>query len=175
METIDNNSFWIYFLGTNFPQAFDENSDTDLNDFITDEYEYDEDFINEFTQYSEDVFYTNDGYVDNPNTIEITLKNHIFKIEFHAGDTIYFLDNNEIGCTGPHFILRKISVQTFENLIDGIEDARIPLLILPMLALNNNEQDIINIRKIIKDGLDLIDIKKEHIIQITDMIISGLL
>lgn len=175
MEIIDNNSFWIYFLCTNFPNAFDDDSDTGLNDFIYDEYEYDDDFINEFTQYSEDIFYTNDGYVDNPNTIEIPLENHIFKIEFHAGDTVYFLDNNEIGCTGSHFVLRKISVQTFNSIIDGVQDTRIPLLILPMLALNDNEQDIANIGKIIQAGLNCINIKKEHINKITDMIISGLL
>lgn len=175
MEVTDSKSFWIYFLGTNFPNAFDEDSDTDLSEFIYDEYEYDEEWINNFTQYSEDIFYKNDGYVDNPNTVEISLKNHIFRIEFHAGDTVYFLDGKEIGCTGPHFILRKISVQTFDSLLDGIEDKRIPLMILPMLALTEEEQDIMAVRKIIQSGLNCIDIKKEHINKITDMIISGLL
>ena len=172
---IDNKSFWIYFLGTNFPNAYDEESDICLSDFIFDEYEYDDVFINQFTQYSEDIFDISDGYVDNPNTIKIPLKNHSFRIEFHAGDTVYFLDGNEIGCTGPHFILRKISVQTFNSLIDGIEDVRIPLLILPMLALNDNEQDVLYIRKIIHNGLNCIGIKKEHINIVADMIISGLL
>lgn len=168
---IDNKSFWIYFLATNFPQALDDDSDMDLSDFITDNYEYDEDFINEFTQYSEDIFDTNDGYVDNPYTIEINR----FKIKFHPGDTVYFLDGVQIGCTGGHFVLKTVSMQTFKNLIDGVEDTRIPLLILPMLALNDNGQDIINIIKIIQAGLNCIEIKKEHINKITDMIISGIL
>jgi len=171
----ENKFFWIYFLGTNFPSAFDEDSDTDLSDFIADEYEYNEAWINEFTQYSEEIFNENDGYVDNPNTVEIQLKNHSFKIEFHPGDTVYFLDGEEIGCTGPHFILRKISVQTFDSLIDSVEDSRIPLLILPMLALDDNKQDISAVRKIIQNALNCIDIKKEHIDKITDMIVSGLL
>lgn len=171
MSVTDNKSFWIYFLATNFPNAFDEDSDTDLNDFITDEYEFDEDFINEFTQYSEDVFYTNDGYVDSPNTIEII--DCRFKIEFHPGDTVYFLDGVQIGCTGGHFILKTVSTQTFRNLIDSIEDARIPLLILPMLSADT-EQDVIYIQKIIKSGLNAVGIKPEHINKITDMIISGL-
>lgn len=170
---MNNKSFWTYFLGTNFPNAFDEDSDTDLSDFIYENYGYDDDWINEFTQYSEEVFDENDGYVENPNFIEIPLKNHVFRIDFHAGDTVYFMDGEEIGCTGPHFILRKISVQDFYSLIDGVEDTRIPLLILPMLALENSEQDII--RKIICDGLNAVGIKKEHINKVADMIVSGLI
>lgn len=171
-KVINNDSFWLYFLAGEFPNALDEVSDASLSELIDENYKSDWEWINEFTQYSENIFDENDGYVDNPNTIEISLNNHSFKIEFHPGDTVYFMDGDEIGCTGSHFILGKLSFQSFTELIDGVEDVRIPLLVLPMLTME--EQYIPNIRRIIQNGLESLDLKKEHITKITDMIIDGL-
>ncbi|MDE5620756.1 MAG: hypothetical protein K2I80_09640 [Ruminococcus sp.] len=76
--------------------------------------------------------YENDGYVDNLNYIILTLNYHEFKIEFHAGDTLYFLDGIQIGCTGPHFILGTLSFQDFTELQKNVEDVRIYLLVIPI-------------------------------------------
>ncbi|MDE5557004.1 MAG: immunity protein 19 [Ruminococcus sp.] len=171
-EIINNNSFWIYFLSVNFPNAYDEITDTDISELL-DEYNYDNKWIDEFIQYSEEIFGENDGYVDNPNTIDLNLNGHDFRIEFHPGDTVYFFDGQEIGCTGGHFILKKIDFQLFSELTYGIEDIRMFLLVMPMVSLNN--ADIPRARHIVKSALETLDLHKEHIIKITDMIIKSLL
>lgn len=171
-DIINNNSFWIYFLSVNFPNAYDEITDTDISELL-DEYDYDSKWIDEFTQYSEEIFYENDGYVDNPNTIDLNLNGHDFRIEFHPGDTVYFLDGQEIGCTGGHFILKKIDFRFFSEITDGIEDIRIFLLVMPMVYVKNT--DIPCARNIIKSALETLDIHKEHVIKITDMITDSLL
>ncbi|MDE6426840.1 MAG: immunity protein 19 [Ruminococcus sp.] len=171
-EIINNNSFWIYFLSVNFPNAYDEITDTDISG-VMDEYNYDKKWIDEFTQYSEEIFDESDGYVDNPNTIDLNLNGHDFRIEFHPGDTIYFLDGQEIGCTGGHFIIGKIDFQFFSELTAGIEDIRIFLLIMPMVSLKN--ADIPRAKNIVKSALETLDLHMKHIIKITDMIIDSLL
>lgn len=111
-EIINNKSFWSYFLSVNFPNAYDETTDTDISELLD---EYDNKWIHEFTQYSEEIFDENDGYVDNPNTIELNLNGHDFMIEFHPGDTVYFIDGQQTGCTGAHFIIKKIDFQLFSE------------------------------------------------------------
>ncbi len=174
-EVADNNSFWLYFISTQFSHAFDEESDTCLCEFMDEEYNLDEcdEWINEFTQYYDGVIDENDGYVDNPNSVNLVLNNHRFRIEFHPGDTLYFLNGNEIGCTGSHFILKTLSFQHFTELIKNVEDVRIYLLVLPMLALE--EPNISYIRQIIKSGLVSLSFQNELTDIITEMIISGLL
>ena len=156
----------------NFPNAYDEITDTDISELL-DEYDYDNKWIDKFTQYSEEIFDENDGYVDNPNTINLNLNGHDFRIEFHPGDTVYFLDGQEIGCTGGHFILKKIDFQLFSELTYGIEDIHMFLLVMPIVSLNN--ADIPRARHIVKSTLETLDLHKEHIIKITDMIIESLL
>lgn len=171
-EIMNNNSFWIYFLSVNFPNAYDEITDTDISELL-DEYDYDNKWIDEFTQYSEEIFDENDGYIDNPNTIDLNLNGHDFSIEFHSGDTVYFLDGQEIGCTGGHFILKKIDFQLFSELTYGIKDKRLFLLVMPMVSLKN--ADIPCASNIVKSALEILDLHKEHIIKITNMIIDSLL
>ncbi len=166
-------SFWLYFISTQFPNASDETSDTGLDEFISENYELDYEWIDSFTQYYDGVIDENDGYVDNPNYISLVLNNHDFKIEFHAGDTLYFLDGIQIGCTGPHFILRTLSFSDFTELTESIGDARLILLVTPMLALE--KQNVSYISKIIKSGLAMLNFDKEHIETMSEMIISGLL
>ena len=171
-DIINNNSFWIYFLSVNFPYAYDEITDTDISGLL-DEYDYDSKWIDGLTQYSEEIFDENDGYVDNPNTIDLNLNGYDFMIEFHPGDTVYFLDGQEIGSTGGHFILKKIDFQFFSELIRESEDSRIFLLVMPMVSLKNT--DIPLARHIIKSALETLDIHEEHVTKITDMITDSLL
>ncbi len=170
-----NKSFWLYFISTSFPNAMDEESDIALSDFIYDEYGHiiDQDWINKFVQFSEEIMNKNDGYINEPNTLHFNLNAHHFQIAFHPGDTIYFLDGNEIGCTGSHFQLRTMQFYDFMKTLSGITDKKIPLLLLPMLALE--ESDISQVRKIVGNGIHSLEFKEEHIDKITDMILSGLL
>ncbi len=57
-------------------------------------------------------------------------------------------------------------------MITGADDMLIPLMVLPVLALEKSE--IPQARKIIHNGISLLDFRSEHIEKITDMIISGL-
>lgn len=172
-EVMSNNSFWLYFVSTQFPNAFDDVDDISLGEFISENYEPDDKWIDDFTQYYDGIMDENDGYIDNPNSINLILNNHDFKIEFHAGDTLYFLDGIQIGCTGSHFILGTLSFQDFTGLLKNVEDVRIYLLVLPMLALE--KQNIPYINEIIKFSLSSVGFCKEHTEIIAKMIADGLL
>ena len=171
-EIICNSSFWLYFVSTQFPNAFDDVYDTSPDEFISENYEFDEDWIDDFTQYYDGIMDEKDGYVDNPNYISLTLNHHEFKIEFHAGDTLYFLDGIQIGCTGPHFILGTLSFQDFTELLKNVEDVRIYLLVLPMLAMEKNNIPYMN--EIVESALFSVGFCKEHTEIIAKMITDGL-
>lgn len=170
-----NKSFWLYFISTSFPNAIDEELNIDLSDLIYHEYDHmiDQAWVNEFVQFSEEMMNENDGYINEPNTLNLNLNAHNFQIAFHPGDTIYLLDGNEIGCTGSHFKLRTIQFYDFIEMLSGIADKKIPLLLLPMLALEKFY--ISQVRKIVRKGINSLEFKDEHIDKITDMILSGLL
>ncbi len=170
-EIMNNNSFWLYFVSTQFPNAFDDVYDTSLCEFISENYEPDEEWIDDFIQYYDGIIDENDGYADNPNYINLTLNNHDFKIEFHAGDTLYFLDGVKIGCTGPHFILETLLFRDFTELLKNVEDVRINLLVMPMLAPEKN--NILYINEIVESALSSIGFCEEHIKIIAKMITYG--
>lgn len=175
---IGNEFFWLYYISASFPQAYDEESDTALSDFLYENYpelsdEKCEEWIDELVQFSEDAADENDGYIDDPNTIELLLNNNSFKIEFHPCATVYILNNEEIGAAEGEYKLRTLSWENFSLLTENCADPKIPLLILPVLALE--EPMIPKAREIIKKGLNLLCFKKDHIDKIAEMIICGLL
>lgn len=175
---IGNEFFWLYYISTAFTNALDEESDTALSDYMYENYEqlsdakYEE-WIDDFVQFSEDAMDENDGYIDEPNTVELLLNDNSFKIEFHPGATVYIFNNEEIGTVEGEYRLRTLSWENFNLLITGCADPKIPLLILPVLALE--KPMIPKARRIIKKGLELLELKKEHIDKIAEMIICGLL
>ena len=60
----------------------------------------DKDWIDNLTSYYDGVFDENDGYVDTPKAVAIKLSNgDEFCVEFHPGDTIYYINDVQIGCT----------------------------------------------------------------------------
>ena len=59
-----------------------------------------------FTGYYESVLDESDGYLEEPVTLNEALsQDKILKIEFHPGDILYFINDEEIGSTGPHWKL----------------------------------------------------------------------
>ena len=150
----DNNDFWLYFIMTNFPESLDEITDKTCMEIIEENYTMNEEWINKFIKCYDGIFDESDGYVDNPNTLKIILATRdIFYIEFHAGDTIYYINDEEIGCTGPHYQIKKIDLEEYLNYTDML-DNKIKLLLLPMLKLEKSEE--FNIYYILND------IIKEH-------------
>ncbi|MDE7294818.1 MAG: immunity protein 19, partial [Oscillospiraceae bacterium] len=174
---IGNNSFWLYFISTSFPNALDEEEDISLSDFIYENYDFSsaEEWVDDFVQFSEDVLDENGGYVDDPNSIELSnLKNNYnFRIEFHPYSTLFIFNDKEIGAIEGHYKIRTLSWEDFNSFINGCPDPRIPLLMLPVLALE--EAMIPKAKEIITAGLNLLEFKKEHINKIADMIANGLL
>ncbi len=141
-----NNNFWIWFIMNNFPESLDELSDKTVMEIINENYFIDKEWIDEFTGYYKEVFNENDGYIENPNTLEIILStNDILYIEFHPGDTIYYINDIEIGCTGPEYSIKKISWKEYCN-YTYLMDNKKKLLLLPMLSIEkNSEYSIIDI------------------------------
>lgn len=157
--------FWLYFLGTNFPNGYVEETDEYLSEFIDSQYDIME-WSDEFAGYYEGVLDSSDGYVENPTTlkIELSTKNNLF-IEFHPGDTIYFIDDDEIGCTGPEYFIHKINWKDFCAYTKEL-DNREKLLLIPMLKIENSEQE--QLKKAVCNGLELLPINE------MDNIIYGL-
>ena len=67
------------------------------------------------------VFDENDGYVDTPKAVAIKLSNgDEFCVEFHPGDTIYYINDIQIGCTGSSYMIRNISLAQFYEYISNM-------------------------------------------------------
>lgn len=150
--------FWLYFLGTNFPNGYVEETDESLSEFIDYRYDIDMGWLNEFTGYYEGVLDSSDGYVENPTTLKIGLstKNNLF-IEFHPGDTVYFIDDDEIGCTGPEYFIHKINWEDFCAYTKEL-GSKEKLLLIPMLGIEKGVQE--QLKKTVCNGLELLPIKE---------------
>lgn len=79
-------------------------------------------------------------------------------IEFHPGDTIYFVDNEEIGCTGPEYFIHKLDWQKFVSYTRSLSNDK-KMLLLPMVAIEDGKRE--ELKQIIIQGLKLIDIINE--------------
>ncbi len=171
----DNTLFWIYFISISFPNALSENGELTLSDFMFERYDHEiaKKWANDFVQYTEDIMDDCDGYVEEPTTLCIILNGNDYRIEFHPGDTIYYLNQEKIGCTGPEFEIQSITWDLYCNLIDGIEDQRIALLLLPILSLDNSNAK--EVENTIFSGLKAINLNPDDFEQIASMIISGIL
>lgn len=173
-SVIDNKSFWLYFLSSSFPNAFSENDGFTLSEFMFEHYNYHtvEKWVNDFVQYTETIIDDCDGYVDEPTTLCIMLNENYYQIAFHPGDTIYYLNGKEIGCTGPAYKIQSMTWRVYCALIDGVKDPRIALLLLPVLDLD--EAHIRNVKNIISSGLRTIGLNPNDFEQVASMIISGI-
>lgn len=172
MEVRENNHFWLYFLMNNFPESLDDQTDQTISEIISDHYEIDKEWVDHFTGYDDGVFDENDGYVENPTTLKIPLStaNNLF-IEFHPGDTIYFIDHHEIGRTGPHYSIQKINWEAFCHYTQDL-DNREKLLLMPMVTVKITEKELLE--KLIYDCLNMVQIEREFA-KISDAIIENCL
>jgi len=160
-DTIKNeNNFWIFFFSTHFPQSWNENTDQTLSEIMEDNYEIETDWVDDFTGYFEGVMDVCDGYIEAPTTLQIELSNqNMLFIEYHPGDIVYYIDNIEIGCLGPHYKIQKISWQDFK-LYTAKMETKEALLLLPMLVVNKEEQAVVE--QFIVNALDTIKFINWH-------------
>ncbi len=111
-----------------------------------------------------------DGYVDEPETLICELAPaQTLKIEFHPGDTVYFINDKQIACMGGHY---NIHVIPFKELLNGIKDRQKFLLLLPLAVLDNQDQD--KAAQIISNALQ--EIFEKHLCsRYAGCIVTGLL
>jgi hypothetical protein len=71
-EVINKRDFFVWFIMNGFPEGLDKDKDMSIYDVIEENYSFDMDWFNKFTNYYDGIFEENDGYVDNPNAIIIS-------------------------------------------------------------------------------------------------------
>lgn len=135
-----NRKFWTGFFATSFPTALDEKSDMSLSEMIEEKNLADINWWNKFTKYYDGVLDEADGYVDDPETVVCELDAaHTLKIEFHPGDTVYYVNDKQIACTGGEY---NIGIFPFTDLLRYSEDkndTRIFLLLLPLTVIGDRD------------------------------------
>lgn len=169
----DNSRFWAYFLSTSYPCAYLEETDCEMYSLVSKVMPVDTAWSDEFTQYYDGVMDENDGYVEEPTTITAPISDsENLKIEFHPGDTIFYINNEEVGCTGPHWKLWAIPYQRVKSLLAVEHGAVLFQLLLPMAVLE--EEDIIDLKNILEKHLLEFGFTQPALSQAADCIISGI-
>lgn len=168
-----NKDFWRGFISTSFPTALNEKTDMSLTEFIKENGLADYKWWESFTGYYDGIFDETDGYVDDPQTFICNLTpTNSLKIEFHPGDTVYFMNDKEIACTGPHY---HIQIFPFTDLLEYIEvkkDNRLFLLLLPLAYIRKHDTE--TAIKIIENVLSKL-FELFFIEQIVNSIVYGLI
>ena len=151
--------FWLIFLMGGFPESLDNETDETLSEIISGLYGYNRQWADNFTGYYDGIFDECDGYIDDPTTLEMELSTgERLYIEFHPGDTIYFINDEEIGCTGPEYFIHKLDWRQYVSYTHSLSSDQ-KLLVLPMLAVKDGEKN--DLKQIIFDGLKAIGVIKE--------------
>ena len=153
-----------------------------LNEIVGDIYQLDfgsiTAWVNEFTGYYDGVMDENDGCLDNPNFFKTEIRKDLtFKIEFHPGDTLYFINDINIGSTGPHWMLYCFKWCELLKLINGSNNEELLFwLLLPMVGITPNDE-INEINKVILDKIRVFPklFSSEHVHDFIDTIIAGVM
>lgn len=168
-----NINFWVYFLGNVYPNAYDGNKNVSLNEYMIENFDISIDWLNQFTKYYEGVLEESDGYIDNPRTLTVFLKeDNLLEIEFHPGDIIFYINKVKVGSTGSHWETKKIKWEEVGRLIDKEETLSLQL-ILPMVTLKKEE--INDVKFLVTKGLKSLPVKFDNYNVIIDLIIKALL
>lgn len=167
-----NQKFWTNFFATSFPTSLDEETDMSLSEMIEENCSTDTEWWKKFTKYYDGVLDESDGYIDNPEIVICNLTaTQTLKIEFHPGDTVYYVNDKQIACTGGEY---SIHIFPFTNLLKYAEEIngnRIFFLLLPLTIIK--KQDAGNVAQIISNFLK--DIFEAHLCNLfANSIIYGL-
>lgn len=153
VEDIDCLNFWINYFGCCYPDGYDESNDISVSELMEELYtEEVGNWWEQFTGYYEGVLDESDGYLDNPTTLEEELsEDEILKIEFHPGDILYFINDKQIGSTGPHCELQTIPYEKVEQLLSLKKGRQLFLLLLPLAFIE--EEEIQSVREKIAEQM----------------------
>lgn len=169
----NNIKFWAFFLSVNYPCAVLEETGYSMYDLVTQVLPVDIKWSEEFTQYYDGVFDEVDGYLDNPTTLITPLdKENYLKIEFHPGDTIFYINEVEIGCTGSHWEVGKIPYSQMKEILSLENGPVLFQLLLPMAILMPNE--ITDIKPVLEDQFLGFGFTQLLLSQIIECLISGI-
>lgn len=140
-EDMDCLNFWIPYFGCCYPNGYDEEEDVSVSEIMEELYtEEVRSWWEGFTGYYEGVFDESDGYLDDPATLEEMFSTDIIlKIEFHPGDILYFVNDKQIGSTGPHWELQTIPYKELERLLPLRNGRQLFLLLLPLAFIEEEE------------------------------------
>lgn len=141
IEDIDNLNFWTSYFGCSYPNSYDEEEDTSISELMYELYtEEIESWWNKFTGYYDGVMDESDGYLDDPTTLEALLTpDKVLKIEFHPGDILYFVNEKQIGSTGPHWMLQTVPYEEVKQLLTLENERQLFLLLLPLAVIKQEE------------------------------------
>lgn len=134
-----NTSFIIWFLMCGFPEGIDVDEDVSLLELLSSS-PIDKEWIHQLTQYYDGVFDEYDGYVECPNAVRLDLNGNVYEVEFHPGDTVYYLNGEQLGCTGPEYSIRKISLGQFKEFSKNLSSKE-KIFLLPMLRVSDEEKE----------------------------------
>ena len=137
-----NKDFWTGFIATSFPTAIDEETDMSLPEIMEESNLGNAMWWKHFTKYYDGVIEESDGYIDDPETFTCNLTPaQRLKIEFHPGDTVYFINDKQIGCTGGEYCIQIFPFSNLSKYLDTEKDHRIFLLLLPLTVIDAQETE----------------------------------
>lgn len=126
-----NKKFWTGFIATSFPTALDEETDLSLPEIIEENKAADINWWKNFTKWYDGVLEETDGYIDEPETLICNLtSSQTLKIEFHPGDTVYYVNDRQIAATGGEYSIQIFSLVDLLHYMKSRNDSRIFLLLL---------------------------------------------
>ena len=138
--TFSNKKFWTGFVATSFPTALDEETDSSLAEIIEEEETTDSNWWGNFTKYYDGVLEEADGYIEKPQMLICHLTEaQTLKIEFHPGDTVYYINDRQIANTGGEYQIQIFPLADLLRYREGGNDNRMFLLLLPLTVITNED------------------------------------
>lgn len=141
MEDIDNLHFWVNYFGCSYPNAYDEEEDVSVSELMQENCtEESRKWWDAFTGYYDGILDESDGYLDEPSTLEMSLsQERTLKIQFHPGDTLYYINEEKIGSTGPHWELQTVPYEEIRQISEQKQGCQLYLLLLPLAMIKQEE------------------------------------
>lgn len=143
LNDIDSLPFWTNYFGCCYPDGYDEEEDVCASELMQELYtEETGNWWNTFTGYYDGVLDESDGYLAEPTTLNVSLsQDKTLKIEFHPGDILYFINEEQVGSTGPHCELQTIPYSDVEQLLSLENGRQLFLLLLPLAYIDSKENE----------------------------------
>ena len=171
LELLHNKYFGAWFLMNNFPEGINIFNDCSIAEMVEENCNIEKAWVDDLTGYYHGVFEENDGYVENPKTIMLRLSSEtLFFVEFHPGDTIYYIDGKMIGCTGPEYSIRSISFPQFIEYTKKMGNKE-KIFLLPMVKAQKSEKALMS--NALKSILSEFDLQKCKLDDLCNCIIEN--